>query len=149
MKNKKDITDFSENSHPILNGIEKKNEFSTPNNYFEVLPEITNSKLLVKNKLNFIFDILSYKVLVPTFTILLLTILYFNWNNNTAQIELTNEQLSELIIETDFIEFDDEIVFETYAETIILKEIETEGTDEYLDYLTENDIDLNTIIEEL
>ncbi|MBL4593268.1 MAG: hypothetical protein JKX68_05555 [Flavobacteriales bacterium] len=150
MKNKNNIPDNLENEASILSKIKKENHFSTPKNYFEVLPEMITSKNLNNNKLQFNFDKLSYRILVPVSVFALLFFIVFNFSNNNTENELTNEQLSELIIEEEYIEFDDYLVYDTYAE--IIEEEENEAlseTDTYIDYLIENDIDINSIIEEL
>ena len=100
--------------------------------------------------LRFLFDNLSYRVLAPITAIAILLFVVFNFNNNTISNELTSDQLSELIIEDDYFEMDDYLVYEAYAE--ILEEEENEATsenDEYINYLLENDIDIYSIIEEL
>ena len=149
MKNKNNISENLENEAPFLSKIKKENHFSTPENYFEVLPEVITYKNLNKSLLKISFDRLSYRILVPIASVAIILFVIFNWNTNTVESELTNEQLSELIIEEEYIEIDDYLVYDTYAE--ILEE-ENEGsseTDDYIDYLIENDIDINSIIEEL
>lgn len=149
MKNKNDISNLEENESSFLNQLNKKNDFSVPKDYFEVLPEVISNKTLVNNKLNFNFDILSYRFLVPSCAILLLLFFVFNWNKNIEQKSISNEQLSEILIESNYIEFEDDILYEAYSETINTVELNTEENNEYINYLLENDIELNTIIEEL
>ncbi|PCJ28366.1 MAG: hypothetical protein COA97_01690 [Flavobacteriales bacterium] len=150
MENKKTISDNLKNEAPFLSKIEKINHFSTPNNYFEVLPEVISSKNVNTNKLQFLFDKLSYKVLVPISMFAVLLFIVFNMNSNSIEEGLTNEQLCELILEEVYIEIDDYLVYESYAELIEEDEIDTStDTEEYINYLLENDIDINSIIEEL
>lgn len=149
MKNKNDISNLKENESSFLNQLNKKNDFSVPKDYFEVLPEIINNKTLVNSKMRFKFDILSYRFLIPTSAILLLLFFVFNWNKNIEQKPISNEQLSEILIESDYIEFEDEILYEAYSETIYNEDLTAEEKNEYVNYLLENDIELNTIIEEL
>lgn len=145
MDENKKILKSNNNRHSILDEIEKKSDFSTPKDYFESLPEVTSTNILNKNKLYNNFDILSYRVLVPTLMILLLTIFVFNWNSDSEKNELTNEQLSEVLIESDYVDFDDELLYEVYSETLT----EEEKNNEYIEYLIENNVELNTIIDEL
>lgn len=145
MDENKKILKSNNNRHSILDEIEKKSDFSTPKDYFESLPEVTSINILNKNKLYNNFDILSYRVLLPTLMILLLTIFVFNWNSDSEKNELTNEQLSEVLIESDYVDFDDELLYEVYSETLT----EEEKNNEYIDYLIENNVELNTIIDEL
>ena len=151
MKNNNNIHEELENETPFLSQIKKENHFSTPKNYFEVLPEVISSKNLNNKSSHYLFDRLSYRILVPISSLIIIFIVFFNWNNNIPKAELTNEQLSEFIIEEDYFEMDDYLVYETYAE--ILEEEENakqpSETEEYIDYLIENNIDINSIIEEL
>ncbi|NQX97676.1 MAG: hypothetical protein HRT73_07320, partial [Flavobacteriales bacterium] len=62
---------------------------------------------------------------------------------------LTNDQLSEYIINEDDIEFDDYMVYEVYAEMTGTEKETSSENQEYINYLIENDIDINSIIEEL
>ena len=145
MDENKKILKSNNNRHSILDEIEKKSDFSTPKDYFESLPEVTSTNILNKNKLYNNFDILSYRVLLPTLMILLLTIFVFNWNSDSEKNELTNEQLSEVLIESDYVDFDDELLYEVYSKTLT----EEEKNNEYIEYLIENNVELNTIIDEL
>lgn len=150
MDNKNNISDNLKNEAPFLSKIEKKNHFTTPNNYFEVLPEVISSKNLNNKSLRFSFDRLSYRVLMPITAFSILFFVVLNWDNNSIENNLTNEQLSELIIEEDYLEIDDYLVYESYAELIENDEKESStDSEDYIDYLLENDIDINLIIEEL
>ena len=150
MENKNDISDNLGKEAPFLSKIEKKNHFSTPNKYFESLPEVISHKNLNNKSLKFSFDKLSYRVLVPVSAFLILFFVVLNWDTNNIENELTNEQLSELIIEEDYLEIDDYLVYESYAELIENDEKESStDTEEYINYLLENDIDINLILEEL
>jgi len=150
MDNKNNTSDNLENEAPFLSKIEKKNHFSTPNNYFEVLPEIISSKNLNNKSLQFSFDRFSYRVLVPFSVFVVLFFVILNWNDNNIENGITSEQLSELIIEEDYGEIDDYLIYESYAELIEEDENNTSSdSEEYINYLLENDIDINSIIEEL
>ena len=76
-------------------------------------------------------------------------------NTTTENDTLSYDQLSEYIIAEEDIDFDEYLVYEAYAELL-----ETEGNEDlesnedseeqaYINYLIENDIDINSIIEEL
>lgn len=149
MENKNNTSENLEKEAPFLSKIKKENHFSTPKNYFEVLPEVITSKNLNNKSLPFSFDKLSWRILVPVSSLAVIIFIVFNWNNNLVESELTNDQLCELIIEEDYIEIDDYLVYETYAEILEEENEESSDTEEYIDYLIENDIDINAIIEEL
>jgi hypothetical protein len=149
MKNDKNIENEIEKIAPFLSKIEKKNHFSTPTEYFEVLPEVMSDKILNKNYLQFFFDKLSWRVLVPISSFIVLFFFYFNFNQNNTKSELSNEQLSELFIEEDYLDIDDYLIYDTYAEILEDENEESSDTEEYINYLLENDIDINSIIEEL
>ncbi len=150
MKNKKEILEEIEKEAPFLSQIKKENHFSTPENYLEFLPEVMNDKILNKNYLSILFDKLSYKIFIPVSAAIVLVFVILNFNTENISSELTSDQLSELIIDDEYFEIDDYLVYEAYAE--LLEEEENEATsenDEYINYLLENDIDINLIIEEL
>lgn len=149
MENKNNTSENLEKEAPFLSKIKKENHFSTPKNYFEVLPEVITSKNLNNKLLPFSFVKLSWRILVPVSSLAIIIFIVFNWNSNLVESELTNDQLCELIIEEDYIEIDDYLVYETYAEILEEENEESSDTEEYIDYLIENDIDINAIIEEL
>ncbi len=150
MENKKNILEELEKEAPFLSKIKKENHFSAPENYFKVLPEIVSDKKLNNKSIHFIFDKLSYRVLIPFTAVAILFFVVFNFNNTTTPTELTHDQLSEIIIEDDYFEMDDYLVYEAYAELLEEEENETSSDDdEYINYLLENDIDINSIIDEL
>ena len=155
MENEKHISDNLENEAPFLSKITKENHFSAPENYFEVLPEIINNKVLDNNKLRFNIDKLSWRLLMPFTAVIIIFIAIINLNTTTENDTLSYDQLSEYIIAEEDIDFDEYLVYEAYAELL-----ETEGNEDlesnedseeqaYINYLIENDIDINSIIEEL
>jgi hypothetical protein len=150
MEHKKNILEELKNEAPFLSEIKKKNHFSVPENYFEVLPKMISGKNLNNNYLNIFFDKLSYKVLMPFTAVVILFFIAFNFNTTNISTELTSDQLSELIIEDDYFEMDDYLVYEAYAEILEEEKKRTASDeDEYINYLIENNIDINSIIEEL
>ena len=155
MENEKNISDNLENEAPFLSKITKENHFSAPENYFEVLPEIINNNVLDNNKLRFNIDKLSWRLLMPFTAVIIIFIAIINLNTTTENDTLSYDQLSEYIIAEEDIDFDEYLVYEAYAELL-----ETEGNEDlesnedseeqaYINYLIENDIDINSIIEEL
>lgn len=155
MDNKNNIPDKLENSAPFLAKIKKENHFSIPKDYFESLPEIISNKKLNNSILKNIFDKLSWRILVPISSLAVVLLIILNLNRNEQKKELTSEQLSDIIINEEYTKIDNYLVEDAYAE--ILEEEEnkktmntkTTETDEYIDYLIENDIDINVIIDEL
>lgn len=140
-----------ENEYSFLDKMDKTNHFSVPKNYFESLPEVINNKLLENKKIKNSFDILSWHVLAPSLSIIVLFIVILNYYTTDEEITLSNEELNEIIVDESYTEIDDYMVYETYAEILEDEEDndnESEAED-YIDYLLENDIDINSIIEEL
>jgi len=70
---------------------------------------------------------------------------------NTAQENdtLTYDQFSEYIITENDFEFEDEMVYEAYAELLEIEETDDADEQEYINYLIKNNVDINSIIEEL
>ena len=149
MENKNNIENNELNKHSFLSEIKKENHFTTPNDYFEVLPQVINNKKLNNNKIKNIFDKLSYRVLAPTFGILILITTFYILQPNNASLELTNEELSEIIINEELIEFDENLVYEVYAEMENITPNEQNDNEEIIDYLIDDNISINLIIEEL
>lgn len=149
MENKNNIPENFKNDSDFLSKIEKKNNFSVPNDYFEQLPQVINNKKLNNSSIKFYFDKLSYRVLIPISAFILITILVLNWNDNTLKNELTNEQISEFLLEEEDEYLDENLIYETYYQVMPNEISMTNEEEKYIDYLIENDIDVSTIIEEL
>ena len=148
MENKKNIQEDPVENAPFLSKIEIVNQFSTPKNYFEELPEVINSKLLKTSSLLFYFNKLSYRIFAPILVTTTVLLLLFYLNTNTPSFEMTPAQISEVLINGDYIDLDEDLINETYFE-IIEAENQESGSEEYINYLIENDIDITTIITEL
>jgi len=139
----------------LLSNISKENHFSAPNNYFKSLPEVINNKILDNKSLTFNIDRLSWRLLMPFTAIIIIFIAITNLNSTTENNTLTPDQLSEYIITENDFEFEDEMVYEAYAEVLNQESERSEDSafdaekEEYINYLIENDIDINSIIEEL
>lgn len=144
MENKNNISDNLENEAPFFTQVKKGNHFSVPKDYFENLPNTINNRITNDSSL-FTFKKLSYRIVLPVLAIFVIAFLVVNFNAEQPQLNLNNEQISNLVIDENYIDIDDYIIYETYSE---IKEPEKES-EEYIDYLVENDININTIVEEL
>ena len=149
MKNENNISDNLENEAPFLSKMKKENHFIAPEKYFEALPEVITNKNLNNKSLQFNFDKLSWRVLIPITAVIIIFTVITNLNLVNENDILTYDQFSDYIISQEDIEIEDYLVYEAYAE-IIETEVDTESeNEEYINYLIENDIDINSIIEEL
>jgi hypothetical protein len=93
---------------------------------------------------------MSSSILIPTTAIIVLLFIVLNFNTNKNSSALTASQLSELIIEEDYLNMDAYLVYEAYADLLAKEENETTlNEDETINYLLANDIDINSIIGEL
>lgn len=127
--------------------LKKENQFSVPANYFEELPQQIHAKR-TSTKPNSIFsNQFFYKVLTPTMVIVTLFVSYYIYQNNTTT-ELTSQEISEVIIDQELIQMDEEMIYEVYAETATSNQTESQN-EEIIDYLINNNISINLIIEEL
>ena len=132
----------------IPNFPKKENNFKVPNDYFEDLPLRVTEKIHSKKQVSFNLNKLLFRYLIPSASLIILLIFILNWNN-TTKTEISDEQLSEFLIEDADEYFEDELIYESYVENISIENNEEETEENYIDYLVENDIEINTIIEEL
>ena len=107
-----------------------------------------SDKNLNKNILHVLFDKLSYRFYITFSASLVALTLLISLVFTTQKTTISNEQLSELIIEDEYIEFDDELLYEAYYE-IENNTTDNESDETLINYLIENDIETTTIIEEL
>ncbi|OFY86527.1 MAG: hypothetical protein A3K10_17385 [Bacteroidetes bacterium RIFCSPLOWO2_12_FULL_31_6] len=149
MENKNNIEEELESIAPFLSKIKKENNFSTPLNYFEILPEVIVNRSLNSKLFNFSFNKFSKHFLIPASSLAVILLMIFYFNRNTTEAELTNEQITNLIINDEYIKIDDYLVYDAYSEVLDEEKKTTSTTDEYINYLIENDIDINSIIDEL
>lgn len=128
----------------LLGNIDKKSGFTTPDSYFESLLEDINHKKLKNNNLKFNFDILPYRILAP-FLVLIVFFVSFLTFNQTPE---NNLSYNEVIYE-EIIAFNDDILTEEYAEILPYSTSEiVENDEEVIDYLINNNININSILEE-
>lgn len=149
MKNENNIPDNLENIAPFLSKMKKENHFKAPNNYFESLPEVISNKNLNSKEVQFSFDKLSWRILIPITAVIIIFTVVTNLNSVNENDTLTYDQFSEYIIAQEDIEFEDYLIYEAYAEILEAEPEQESENEEYINYLMENDIDINSIIEEL
>ena len=135
MKNKYNIED-----------LKKENQFTVSSNYFDELPQQINYR---RRKNNTLFsEKLYYKILAPAFVVVLFFGSYFMYQNNHKTIKTSN-QFSEVIINDELVEFDEELIYEVYAETANTPNTNATQDEEIIDYLINDNININQITDEL
>ncbi len=150
MKNRNNIPKEPLKNISFLSKIEQKNYFSVPENYFESLPEVINHKKLNNKYLIISFNKLLWKILLPTASLIVVVFIIFNFNNRSTKTTLTDKQLPSLTISEDYLEIDDDLIFDDYAKILEeQKDIHLSEDEDYINYLIDNDIDINLIIGEL
>lgn len=127
--------------------LKKENQFSVPANYFEELPQHIQAK---KNQIkpNTVFSTnWYYKILAPTMLVIMLFASYYIYQNKNIK-ELTPQEISEVIIDQELIQINEEMIYEVYAETATTNQTGSEN-EEIIDYLINDNISINLILEEL
>ncbi len=127
--------------------LKKENQFSVPANYFEELPQHIHARKNQTKPSTIFSNQLFYKMLAPTMVLVTLFTSYYIYQNNTTT-ELTAQEISEVIIDQELIQMDEEMIYEVYAETATSNQTESEN-EEIIDYLINDNISINLILEEL
>ena len=146
MKNDNNISNL-ENEEEFLLGIKKENNFNTPPNYFDDLPELLMVKKSSNNNLGLSKNL--YRFILPTAAFVIIALIIFNFNETTKTTQISDEQLSEFLINEEYEYFEDELIYEAYINNVSTESNTSENDENYIDYLIDNDVDINTIIEEL
>lgn len=149
MKNKNNIPENPLKDAPFLSKMKKENHFLVPKNYFESLNEVRFNKNLNINYLQLIINKLSYRFFIPIIASIVLLVVFFNFNFEAKETPLTSEQIYEVLNTENYLEIEDDLLYETYYEVSESLPTTTKSNDKYIDYLIENDIDINLIIAEL
>ncbi|MGD1959947.1 MAG: hypothetical protein ACFB2Y_13895 [Fulvivirga sp.] len=125
-----------------LDKIEKKNIYKVPDDYFNTLPGIIQSKALEESKKSSIaWSIPVIKYAVPALLVVILAG-YYAFVNEQEQLKSAVELLSE--VETDeLVEYlaYSEITTEEILEIVELNEIDFEFENEETDLLNDSDLD--------
>ncbi len=132
-----------------IEDLKKENQFAVPTSYFEELPLRINQRKTNTNNRTLFSAKLWYKFLAPTFVVIVLFVGYFMYQNNENDAVLTNQQLSKNIINHELVEFDEELIYEVYTETANTPNANATQDEEIIDYLINDNININQITEEL
>jgi len=119
MKSDNNISKDLQSDEGFLSNIKKENNFTTPSNYFDELPELLNNKRVNSSSLN--LNKLLYRILIPSVTFIIIAVLILNWNNTTEITQISDDQLSDYIINVESEYLDEEIIYESYMESIALE----------------------------
>ena len=90
MKNDNNISEKLKNDEEFLSNIKKENNFNTPSNYFDELPEILNNKRV--NSTGFDINKFLFRIFIPSATFIIIAALIFNWNNPNETTQFSDEQ---------------------------------------------------------
>ncbi|HNR20077.1 MAG TPA: hypothetical protein PKN75_03670 [Bacteroidia bacterium] len=154
MEDYKNINDELKEFGSSLHKMEKQNPFAVPENYFENLNSIVQDKIAAQKKISrseqFSGFMAAHKLSLATCAIVLAlgSVYYFKSaqqsisNDTSTEFALSDEELNTLAGELDE---------HTLAEIYINESTESSQNDSLQldDYLIENNIDVNTLINEL
>ncbi|MCK4661232.1 MAG: hypothetical protein KAT68_00090 [Bacteroidales bacterium] len=141
---------------PKLSKIKKDNPFKAPDGYFDNFPlkmqeiitaqkEVVKPKfvLFAKPQLAYIYAFSLIIVMVFSYTVMT------NYFNNNANQLLTSDEICE-IIEYDVYEYDEALFVDALLDDDYdISDSDNDASEEIIDYLLDDNIDYNTIIEEL
>jgi hypothetical protein len=131
-----------------LSEIKKENHFNTPQKYFQSLPEVISYKTLNKSTLISFNDKLSYWSIPSSIAAIVLFFIFLKSTVNTSTTELPTNQLSEFIIQENDLQIEAYMVYEAYENSLQQETVSPiEIKDEYISYLLDNNIDIQTIID--
>ena len=153
----KEITAELKGLSPTLASVKKENIFDVPNGYFEQLPakiiEQCREEDLYKS--HGIMRYLNVKSIAAAASVILIAIslLVYNIKDSTHQLalqDLTDEEVLGYLDTHDIYDINEEELIEEFSDSDNLFVIGAVlETDEIIDYLMENNIDLTAIINEI
>ena len=161
--------DELKNIESKLSGIKKDNPFKLPDGYFDSFQQRLTDRIEAEQSGSKVWRFLTFTrpqlIYISSFVVIvLITFGLFKLINNREQVpQLTHNEIADLI-EEDIYNYEEEMLVETYAELEIEEDVVVESvieepvtnitgdnnyTEEIIDYLTEEDIDLESIVLEL
>lgn len=137
-----------------LERLERKNPFAVPENYFENLNSLVQDKINARRKLSwpeqFAGFFAAHKLsLVTSMIVLVLGSVYYfrNGGSNIIPANETEFSFTDEEINTITSELDEQTISDAYAQTLSTDNTNDEG--EFEDYILNNYIDENTLVNEL
>lgn len=155
MEDYKNINDELKELGSSLHKMEKQNPFAVPENYFENLNSVIQDKISAQKKISwseqFSGFMAAHKLSLATFAVVLAlgSVYYFKntqqsiSNDTNTEFALSDEELNTLAGELDEHTLAEVYVSETASEANTNDSLQVE------DYLIENNIDVNTLLNEL
>lgn len=153
MEDFKNIQNELKELNSSLSGMEKKNNFSVPENYFEKLSSSVQDKISAPKKSpwleTFFSGALFPKLSIATCVVVLLagSIYYFNKQQDSSDFAQTTNSSSEYYASDLLSELDESALTDLYAQSITAENRSDNA--EIENYLIENNIDDNSLINEL
>jgi hypothetical protein len=154
MEEFKNIQDELRSLNSKLSEMEKKNNFSVPENYFEKLPSLIQDKIAAQKKIPWWKEILAsllsprFALAACSFLIVIGSFYYFkNINNSSLPANSSMANVDDVDANALANELDETSLTEAYAQAI-----STEPNNESSDienYLLDNNVDVNSLTNEL
>ncbi len=153
MKKERNNDDALKQEAPTLFGITKQNNFKVPDGYFDALPEMLVEKRSASTPgvLERLLHAFHWKVAVPTFAaVAVILFVIFNTSpmvEDTAIASISVEEVEAYLDNEGLYTIDEDMLLEALEDEVAVNY--EEDNDEIVEYLLENNIELETILEEL
>lgn len=144
------------NKKKNFSSINKENNFSVPQNYFDYLPEEIMDKIRLESKEKKRFSFCKPSIAIPSLAVLsgviILLVFFFNKDIASNEAMLSETEVQHVIDNPGLYNIDESAITEHYMASYIANEystVETTISDEEIKSYLEENADVTTIINQL